>query len=155
DDRSHDGRVGGAAQAAEPDDRLAIGDALQAQVPAQLRCDRQLAGRSHAALDAIRQAMAEVLDGRDVLLGKGRQAALTGVERFTGLVGWAKTRPRSLDTAQPQTRLCPRVKRCHGMSFVWRVGKIARALVPYCEDTAGDFARPTPSPPRTRRARTG
>src|SRR5215467_6081287 len=79
DDRSHDGSLGGAAQIAQPDNSLAIGDAAEADARFQLAWE--LAGRRrvphgsdkpHAVLDAGRGAMAEILDRYDDKLDKGR-----------------------------------------------------------------------------------
>jgi hypothetical protein len=80
-DGSDDGRLGGADQIT--DDRLAVGDAVKAKVPAQRQPRRQLAERGRspngggeplAVLDAIRGAVAESVYRRDGVLGQGRQA---------------------------------------------------------------------------------
>src|SRR5262245_22486817 len=68
---SDDGRVGGADQITEPDDRLAVGDAVEAKVLARHQPDRQLAERKrvgdepHAVLDAMGGTVAESLGRRD------------------------------------------------------------------------------------------
>src|SRR6516225_2104096 len=70
-DGSDDGRLGGADQITEPDDRLAVGDAVEAKVLARHQPDRQLAERKrvgdepHALLGAMGGAVAESLGRRD------------------------------------------------------------------------------------------
>src|SRR5215831_8683361 len=82
-DGSHDGRLGGATQIAEPDDRLAVGDVVQAEILPQLQCERKLAkprrfpeGRDEPLADvgANGGAVAEIL-GRH--LEQDNQASLT------------------------------------------------------------------------------
>jgi hypothetical protein len=74
---------GGADQITEPDDRLPVGDGVEAKVLARRQPRRQLAKRrrfptggdeSHAVLDTIGRAVAESLGRRDGVLGQGRQA---------------------------------------------------------------------------------
>src|SRR6516165_7457617 len=82
-DGSDDGRLGGADQITEPDDRLAVGDAVEAKVLARHQPDRQLAERKrvgdepHAVLDAMGGAVAESLGRRDAppLILESRAAA--------------------------------------------------------------------------------
>src|SRR6516162_4856223 len=70
-DGSDDGRLGGADQITEPDDRLAVGAAVEAKVLARHQPDRQLAERKrvgdepHALLGAMGGAVAESLGRRD------------------------------------------------------------------------------------------
>src|SRR5262245_50404621 len=80
---SDDGRLGGADQLTEPDDRLAVGDAFEATVLAWRQPGRQLAERKrvgdepHAVLDAMGGAVAESLGRRDAppLILESRAAA--------------------------------------------------------------------------------
>ena len=82
-DGSDDGRLGGANQITEPDDRLAVGDAVEAKVLARHQPDPQLAERKrvgdepHAVLDAMGRAVAESLGRRDApsLILESRAAA--------------------------------------------------------------------------------
>src|SRR5215468_6149701 len=68
---SDDGRLGGTDQITEPDDGLAVGDAVEAKVLARHQPDRQLAERKrvgdepHAILDAMGGTVAESLGRRD------------------------------------------------------------------------------------------
>src|SRR5215472_3438802 len=88
-DGSNDGRMGRAAQAAESDERLAVGDAVQTEVLAWLRSGRQLAepgclpdggDEPLAVLDAIHGAVAEILGRYGHALDQGREAALKAVD---------------------------------------------------------------------------
>src|SRR5262252_3440575 len=89
---SDDGRLGGANQITEPDDRLAVGDAVEAKVLARHQPDRQLAERKrvgdepHALLDAMGGAVAESLGRRDEppLILESRAAAYFGPARHRG-----------------------------------------------------------------------
>src|SRR5215510_1923064 len=83
-DRSDDGRLGGADQIT--DDRLPVGDAVKAKVLARHQPGWHLGKRgrftncgdqSHAVLDTSRGAMAESLGRRDVVLDQGYQAKMT------------------------------------------------------------------------------
>jgi hypothetical protein len=83
DNGSDDGRLGGADQIAQRDDRLAVGDALEVNVLARRQPGRQLAKRKrvggnepHAVLDAMGGAVAESVHRRDGALGQGRSAGL-------------------------------------------------------------------------------
>ena len=78
---SNNGRLGGADKITAPDDRLPIGDVVEAKVLAQLRPSWQLAkrrcfpngdGEPLPALDTNGRAVAESVDRRDVVLGQGR-----------------------------------------------------------------------------------
>ena len=80
-DGSRNGRLGGADKITAPDDRLPIGDAVEAKVFAQLRPGQQLAkrrsfpssdGEPLPALDTNGGAVAESVDRRHVVLGQGR-----------------------------------------------------------------------------------
>src|SRR5262245_25093782 len=74
DDGSHDGRLGGAAEIAEPEVRLAVGNAAKTEPLPRRQLAWQLARRRrlpdgsdqpHAVLDAGRGAVAEILDRYD------------------------------------------------------------------------------------------
>jgi hypothetical protein len=84
-DGSDDGRLGGTDKITEPDDRIPVGDAVEAKALAQHQPGRQLAKRRyfpnggdepHAVLDASGGSMAESLHGRDGVLGQGQQGIL-------------------------------------------------------------------------------
>jgi len=67
-DGPHYGRLGGAAQIAEPGERLAIGNAAEAEVWLRLARRRRLpdgGDEPHAILDAGCGAVAEILDRCD------------------------------------------------------------------------------------------
>jgi len=85
-DGSNDGCVAGANKITKPDDRLTIGDVVQAKVLVRLRPGRHLAKRRGfpkgdneppTVLDAICATVAEILGRHDDFLGQGWEAALT------------------------------------------------------------------------------